>query len=220
MATHRMLERELHRLRLQLALVPDCPTTEVSPETAAVPPPTLPVAPDPVPTPEPDPPPPEPEMAAAPPFEPPQPASRPTAPPRPVPPPPPEPDTAPPDDRLRIPEDVDRTRDLTFLAGCWRTDPFRHSPAQGSPGTSTYCFDAEGRGSLTFRRSGIACTAPAHVEILPGGRLRIWDANTVCNDGTLWFQDRLDCAGAGGGVAQCSGESDGDVRWVVNLHRV
>ena len=73
---------------------------------------------------------------------------------------------------------------------------------------------------MTFRRDGVVCTAPARVEILPGGRLRIWDADTVCNDGTLWFQDRLDCTGGAGGVAQCSGESDGSVRWSVNMHRV
>lgn len=241
------LRRELDRQRLRLADAPACPqppprreieVAQAPPDPPPAPaveaePPPLP--PQPVPEREPEPesqvrdPPPEP------PLLPPRPVARPAAPPRPPPPPaPPQPEPPqpepdppppavpppPPDDRLRIPEDVDRTRDLAFLAGCWRTDPFRHTASQGSPGVSTYCFDANGRGRLSFRRDGIVCDAPARVEILPGGRLRIWDADTLCNDGRPWYQDRLDCAPRGDGVAQCSGESTLVNRWTVNLHRI
>lgn len=191
----RLLEEELHRVRLRLVQAPDCP--EPMPEQAAI---------EPLPDPEPvapiPPPPPRPPRQALPPQ----------------PDPPPGPPT-PADDRLRIPDDVDETGDLEFLAGCWRTDPFRHRPTQSSPGISTYCFDSNGQGSLTFRRDGLLCEAPARVEILPGRGLRIWDADTRCNDGSAWFQDRLDCTTADNGVARCSGESSFDNRWTVNLHR-
>lgn len=194
----RLLEQEFHTLRLRLIQANACPAPEPETEVARL-----------------DPPPPRPEPPIAIPAPPTTPARQalPAEPDPPQAPPPPE------DDRLRIPDDVGETGDLGFLAGCWRTDPFRHRPSQSSPGMSVYCFDANGRGSLSFRRDGLVCEAPARVEILPGGRLRIWDADTTCNDGTAWHQDRLDCTATGDGVARCSGESSFDNRWSVNLHR-
>lgn len=127
---------------------------------------------------------------------------------RPAPPPPPA------DDRMRIPE---RPADMAFAQGCWRTDPFQHSPVH-APGVSTYCFDAEGRGSLTFRRAGMTCRAPARLTRNPDGTLSIVDADTTCSDGSAWFADRLICRPGAGGVAVCSGVSVG-TRWNVNLHR-
>ena len=204
MVRQRLLEQEVDALRLRLIRAPACPAPEPEPE-------------------------PEPEREVAE-FEPPQPVSGPPpaipAPPAaparqalPAVPDPPQAPSPPADDRLRIPDDVGDTGDLGFLAGCWRTDPFRHRPSQSSPGMSVYCFDAEGRGSLSFRRDGLVCEAPARVEILPGGRLRIWDADTTCNDGSDWYQDRLDCSATGDGIARCSGESSFDNRWTVYLHR-
>ena len=192
----RLLEEQLQQVRLRLASAPPCPAAE--PEVAALDPPST--APRPLPA------------IPVPPTVP----ERQALPATPDP-----PAAAPPeDDRLRIPDDIGRTGDLGFLAGCWRTDPFRHWRIQPSPGISTYCFDANGRGSLTFRRDRLVCEAPARVEVLPGGRLRIWDADTTCNDGSDWYQDRLDCTAAGDGVARCSGESSFNNRWTVNLHRV
>src|SRR5690606_20806128 len=41
---------------------------------------------------------------------------------------------------MRIPGGDPNARSLAFAKGCWRTDPFQHSPQQ-RPGISQYCFD-------------------------------------------------------------------------------
>ena len=134
-------------------------------------------------------------------------------------PPPPKP---PDDGRLRLPKGP--TTDLSFLQGCWRTDPFRHHSQQSSPGISEYCFDANGRGSFIFRRGGMTCRTAAQGRY-EGTVLRLRDANTTCSDGTTWYQDRLDCTVGADSVAVCRGEASSGLfgglnRWTVNLHRV
>ena len=124
---------------------------------------------------------------------------------------------------MRMPERP--TTDLSFLEGCWRTDPFRHFSGQGDSGVSTYCFDRNGRGTLVYRRGNRSCRAPAQARYDPGGALRIVDADSRCDDGSPWGQDRLNCRQSSGGVAVCSGEgtNPGSGRldqWSVNLHRV
>lgn len=138
---------------------------------------------------------------------------------KPDPPPPPKP---PDDGRLRLPKAP--TTDLSFLQGCWRTDPFRHHAQQSGPGVSEYCFDANGRGSFVFRRGGMTCRTAAQGRY-EGTVLRLRDADTTCSDGTTWYQDRLDCTVGADSVAVCRGEASSGLfgglnRWTVNLHRV
>jgi hypothetical protein len=138
---------------------------------------------------------------------------------KPDPPPPPKP---PDDGRLRLPKAP--TTDLSFLQGCWRTDPFRHHSQQPSPGVSEYCFDANGRGSFVFRRGGMTCRTSAQGRY-EGTVLRLRDADTTCSDGTTWYQDRLDCTVGADSVAVCRGEANsgpfgGLNRWSVSLHRI
>jgi hypothetical protein len=161
-----------------------------------------------VPPPPPPPPPTPPRVVEAPsppPPAPPPPRREPTAPP------------APPDDRFRIPPGIAQDRDLSFAKGCWVTDPFRHSPLQ-APGVSEYCFDANGRGTMTFRRGNYVCRAPARIEIRSDGGLYLEDADSRCSDGSRWYQDRLTCHPDRSGVARCRGQSEGH-RWEVNLRR-
>ena len=128
----------------------------------------------------------------------------------------PEPPPKPPDDRMRMPSAP--TNDFSFLKGCWRTDVFQHHPTH-VPGTTTYCFDANGRGTMTFRyNDGRTCRAPAQARFM-GNTLRIVDSDTRCSDGGNWSADHLDCRSDQGTVARCSGQSQGN-RWTVNLHRI
>ncbi len=146
--------------------------------------------------PEPPPPPPKPKVAER----------------KPEPPPPPP---KPPDDRMRMP--TSPTNDYTFLKGCWRTDTFKHGP-RIPPGYATYCFDANGRGSMEFRfNDGTICRAPATARFA-GGTLRVVDADSTCSPRGTWAQDRLDCTPGADGVAYCRGENHSE-RWTVNLHR-
>lgn len=116
------------------------------------------------------------------------------------------------------------TSDLSFLKGCWRTDPFRHSPEE-PPGQSTYCFDESGAGQLQYGRASrpdYTCRMAAQAAY-EGEQLHIRDSDTTCSDGSAWFADDLSCRRAGDEVAECSGQAAtprGTTSWMVKLHRV
>ena len=124
------------------------------------------------------------------------------------------------DDRLRLPAP---TNNMSFLAGCWRTDPFRHERNQQQPGVSSYCFDANGNGQLEWRRGRTACRTRAQGRF-EGAVLRLRDADTPCNDGSRWYADQLTCQRGADDVAQCSGSSRGGsfgpVTGTDNLHKL
>jgi hypothetical protein len=127
---------------------------------------------------------------------------------------------APGDNRLRMPSTP--TNDYSFMAGCWRTDPFRHERVQAQAGVSSYCFDANGRGNLEWRRGRTACRTRAQAQF-SGMNLALRDADTTCNDGTHWYADQLTCQRGADNVANCSGSSQGafgPTSWTVNLHKV
>jgi hypothetical protein len=156
---------------------------------------------------------PPPQVALAPPpAQPPKPAPAPAPPPRPAP--------RPNDDRLRLPSVP--SNDYSFMAGCWRTDPFRHETIQPQPGISSYCFDSTGNGALEWRRGRTACRTRAYSRY-EGAVLKLRDADTTCNDGSRWYADQLLCRRGADDVAQCTGTSRsafGPVSWTVNLHKL
>jgi hypothetical protein len=145
--------------------------------------------------------------------------------PAPVPPPRAQPQPQPPsqrpaDGRMRMP--TAPTRDFSFMAGCWRTDPFKHEPMQMQMGVSRYCFDANGYGSLEWRRGGTACRTSARA-VFNGPNLALRDQDTTCNDGSHWYADQLVCRRGADNVADCEGYSRGafgPTSWLVNLHRI
>jgi hypothetical protein len=159
---------------------------------------------------------PPPQVAVAPP----PPAPTPAPPKAAAPAPPPAQPRRPGDDRLRLPAP---TNNMSFLAGCWRTDPFRHERNQPQAGVSSYCFDANGNGQLEWRRGRTACRTRAQGRF-EGAVLRLRDADTTCNDGSRWYADQLTCQRGADDVAQCSGSSrggsSGPTAWTVNLHKL
>ncbi|MBV8392468.1 MAG: hypothetical protein JOY81_04725 [Alphaproteobacteria bacterium] len=141
-------------------------------------------------------------------------------PPKPAPAPPPQPPRSPSDKRLRLPSNP--TNDMSFLQGCWRSDPFRHERTQLIPGVSSYCFSASGAGQLEWRSGRLACRTRAQARF-EGSTLALRDADTTCNDGSHWYADSLVCQRGADNVADCSGQSTGafgPVRWTVNLHKL
>jgi hypothetical protein len=140
--------------------------------------------------------------------------------PKPAPPPPPTPPQHPSDGRMRMP--TAPTRDFSFMAGCWRTDPFKHERMQVQMGVSSYCFDSSGYGSLEWRRGRTACRTTARA-VFNGPNLALRDQDTTCNDGSHWYADQLVCRRGADNVADCQGYSQGafgPTSWLVNLHRV
>jgi hypothetical protein len=114
------------------------------------------------------------------------------------------------------------TNDYSFIQGCWRTDRFKHEVTQTEFGVSSYCFDANGNGSLEWRRGRTACRTRARAQF-NGSRLALRDSDTTCNDGSHWYADQLVCERAPNGVADCTGRSRGrygPAAWTVNLHKL
>jgi len=139
--------------------------------------------------------------------------------PKPAPPPPPQPQH-PSDGKMRMPSMP--THDFSFMAGCWRTDPFKHERMQVQMGVSSYCFDANGNGSLEWRRGRTACRTSARA-VFNGPNLALRDQDTTCNDGSHWYADQLVCRRGADNVADCQGYSRGafgPTSWLVNLHRI
>lgn len=109
-----------------------------------------------------------------------------------------------------------------FAMGCWRTDPFRHSPSH-PPGVSQYCFDRNGNGNLVFyrRSSGEVCAAFATIR-RNGDRIAIDDSDSRCSVGQRdtgpWYADHLRCTPDAQGVVVCQGRSQ-NAAWTVRLYR-
>ena len=121
---------------------------------------------------------------------------------------------------MRIP--TAPTHDFSFMQGCWRTDPFKHERVQTQAGVSSYCFDANGNGSLEWRRGRTACRTRARA-VFNGPDLALRDQDTTCNDGSHWYADQLVCRRGADNVADCYGRSQGafgPTSWIVNLHRL
>jgi len=117
---------------------------------------------------------------------------------------------------LKMPEKP--TTDLSFLKGCWQTEPFKHS-RDHDESVSTYCFDERGEGWL--ENSGISsfCRPSARARY-SGDELKIDDSDCP----PVWAADHLVCRRAGDGVALCSGTSivpgtKENLQWTVRLHR-
>lgn len=145
-------------------------------------------------------------------------------PPPPPPPPPPKPVEKPkppePSPVLKMPDKP--TQDMSFLKGCWQTDPFKHDPSRAYTGVSTYCFDERGNGRLEYKSPVNTCRPSARARF-SGTELMIDDSDTICVNGGPWTADHLVCRRAGDGVAHCSGRSSSNgtpTAWTVRLHRV
>jgi len=115
---------------------------------------------------------------------------------------------------------------LKFAKGCWRTDPFKHSPTH-TPGVSQYCFDKDGKGNMIFYRDSKQETCGSFATIRRDGDvLRIDDSDSRCvragKDAGAWYADHLVCRTNAGGVVICQGESKIGAkvdRWRVRLYR-
>ena len=108
--------------------------------------------------------------------------------------------------------------DLSFLQGCWQTEPFKHKPSQNSPSVSTYCFDQNGKGWLENSQN-LFCRPQAQAHYM-GDELTIKDSDCPPS----WFADNLICRRSASGTALCSGEAQipgqAPHHWTVRMQRV
>jgi outer membrane murein-binding lipoprotein Lpp len=124
---------------------------------------------------------------------------------------------------MTLPKGGENPKSLEFAKGCWRTDPFRHSPRHKT-GISQYCFDKKGKGNLIYFRTKevFVCSAYASVQ-RDGERITIVDTDARCNidqkDKGVWNADKLECRPDASGVVWCQGASSSGSSWRVRLHK-
>jgi len=124
---------------------------------------------------------------------------------------------------MKLPDGGEKSKSLDFAKGCWRTDPFRHSPRH-KPGVSQYCFNKDGKGNLMYFRTTEAFSCAAFATITRNGeRITIRDTDARCNidqkDKGIWTSDKLECAPDASGVIWCEGASGSGSTWRVRLYR-
>ncbi|MEZ5669417.1 MAG: hypothetical protein R3F55_18670 [Alphaproteobacteria bacterium] len=134
-----------------------------------------------------------------------EPAVEPPAVPMPVQPQPQPPVSYRPGQTLAVPEAAIQTGDLAFLEGCWISSPFAN-PVNGNAATKSYCFDRNGNGQMNFRdRDGTTCTAPIQARWEPGRRLVMEEPRDgTCSNFGPWYREATNCSIGGDGQAQCN----------------
>jgi hypothetical protein len=117
---------------------------------------------------------------------------------------------------LKLPDGP--STDLSFIQGCWRTEPFKHKPSQNNPSISTYCFDQNGKGWLENSQN-LFCRPAAEARYV-GNELTINDSDCPPS----WFADHLICRRDVDGTALCRGEAQipgqPPHQWTVRMQRM
>ncbi|MBS0521556.1 MAG: hypothetical protein JSR90_22865 [Proteobacteria bacterium] len=113
------------------------------------------------------------------------------------------------------------TGDVSFLAGCWRTEPFRYAHQTG---VTTYCFGANGSGRFLYKRLtqlDYSCAATAQASYR-GPQLRFHSSDMTCSDGSTAYPADLDCSRGVDATATCVATAEtatGRETWSVRLRR-
>lgn len=125
---------------------------------------------------------------------------------------------------MRIPENAKKNKDVSFLEGCWDSDPGLVSMNTGEPIDVKYCFDASGRGTrtVTMTRSKDRCAGPVRARFDALGNLIINADGAPCGKGGNFVPQDVQCSqAAGGGKATCYGQERGGKRnkWDAKFRR-
>jgi len=124
---------------------------------------------------------------------------------------------------MKLPKGGEKPKSLEFAKGCWRTDPYRHSPRH-KPGISQFCFDDKGKGNMMYFRTteAFACASYATLR-REGERITIEDGDARCSidqkDKGVWTADKLECAPDASGIVWCDGSAGAGSSWRVRLHK-
>ena len=113
-------------------------------------------------------------------------------PPPPPPPPSPPPEPSPPPPRLGEIMPIPLEGNLDSLMGCWQSTSKITNTADGVEIVHKYCFEPNGKGTLTITAAGYRCS-PAISGAIAGERLRITVPRVPCNNGTTFNRSVIQC---------------------------
>jgi len=112
-----------------------------------------------------------------------------------------------------VPPEAQKTQDLTFLQGDWRSRTSLATAQGENDIRPQYTLDDKGKGKVTFvQKNGATCEAPAEAR-WKEGKLTIEEkANPKCTDGRTYARNTVNCEVGKDGTAQCKGSQPGDQR--------
>ena len=123
-------------------------------------------------------------------------------------------------DNLAIPEDAAKKNDLTFLEGCWPTEPGLYSHPSKKPIIAEYCFDKSGKGRRFVReRNGQVCSGSASARF-QGNQLQFDSRQAPCPRGGTYVPQKVECNGQENST-QCKGRELGgaNLKWDARFKR-
>ena len=123
-------------------------------------------------------------------------------------------------DKMEIPENAAREKDLSFLEGCWASDTGLKAVPSGKPVIVEYCFDKRGNGKRYEHVEGQeSCVGPGTARF-QGNRLHMESPYAQCPDGTRFIPHSIDCTGSGN-TTLCNGREHDDkgTRWTARFRK-
>ena len=115
-------------------------------------------------------------------------------------------------EKMVIPDDAKKSKNLSFLEGCWLADTGKGivNEATGLPNAIKFCFDKNGKGVNYVQEHNAQhklmneCSGGANAVMSDDGVLLIDNGGSVvCPDGTRYLAERVQCKDQGG-VAICT----------------
>ncbi|HJA78785.1 MAG TPA: hypothetical protein H9784_04320, partial [Candidatus Desulfovibrio intestinavium] len=123
-------------------------------------------------------------------------------------------------DKMEIPENAAREKDLSFLEGCWASDTGLKAVPSGKPVIVEYCFDKRGNGKRYEHVEGQeSCVGPGTARF-QGNKLHMESPYAQCPDGTRFIPHSIDCTGSGN-TTLCNGREHDDkgTRWTARFRK-
>lgn len=123
-------------------------------------------------------------------------------------------------DKMEIPKDAAKQKDLSFLEGCWASDTGLKAVPSGKPVIVEYCFDKRGNGKRYEHVEGNeSCVGPGTARF-QGNKLHMESPYAQCPDGTRFIPHSIDCTGSGNSTLCKGREHDGKgTRWTARFRK-
>ncbi len=123
-------------------------------------------------------------------------------------------------DALAIPKDASKSKDLSFLQGCWVSDTGMARSTDKARVVVEYCFNKKGQGQQIIHEvggNGGMCKGKASAGF-SGQNLRIKGEMITCPNGDMYNPSSVICTGQGK-TTQCTGKQPSGIVWPARFRK-
>ena len=123
---------------------------------------------------------------------------------------------------MQLPQDASKTKDISFLEGCWQAEANKYETPTGDNIVTEYCFRRNGTGQRTIKtRNGEICSGAARAKF-SGSSIKITADNARCSSGSYFAPQKMQCTGKGSSTRCYAKERDkrgNTAQWATTLVR-